>query len=416
MNGTGSRWRLAGVLVVWGVSRAVLLLLVFKVVGFPGPDDVTVDVSVTYQGWYEVLRQGGFPVGDVTWQYPPAAALAVLSPAALPFLGYTSAFHVLALLADLAVLCLLLCAGRRPGRPLRGAWVWTAGAPLLGPVLYARYDVMVTAVAVAALLAGARHPRAMGALAGFGALLKVWPVLLLPGLRGTAGRRAWTAAAATAVALGSLFALTMPGALSFVTAQRDRGTEVEAPIALVLHMARHFGWHGQVLLTYGSLEFAGPYTDVVSTASLALTVAALGWLLLWRHRARRFRPHTATDAAFAAVLLFTVTSRVLSPQYLVWLIGLAAVRLCFRDDGMRLPAGLVLAAAPVTALEFPVYFAHVVASDRLGVTLLLLRNGLLVAAVVTACRALWRSTVTAAPRTRPPKRTARPTARLDQPS
>ncbi|MGW3513103.1 glycosyltransferase 87 family protein [Streptomyces sp. NPDC000994] len=416
MDGTGTRRRLAGVLAVWGASRAVLVLFVFEVFVLAGAEDVMADVSVIYRGWYEVLRQGGFPVDDVTWQYPPAAALAILSPAALPFLGYTAAFHVLALLADLAVLCLLLCAGRRPGRPLRGAWVWTAGTPLLGPILYARYDVMVTAVAVAALLTGVRHPRAMGALAGFGALLKVWPVLLLPGLRGTAGRRAWTAAAVTAAALASLFALTMPGALAFVTAQRDRGLEVESPAALVLHVARHFGWNGQVLLTYGSLEFVGPYTDVVSTASLALTAAAVGWLLLWRLRARRFRPHTAAQAAFTAVLLFTVTSRVLSPQYLVWLIGLAAVCLCFPDDGMRLPAGLVLAAAPVTALEFPVYFTHVVASDSLGVTLLLLRNGLLVTAGVTACRALWRSTVTAAPRTRPPDRAARPTARLDQPS
>ncbi|WP_445524169.1 glycosyltransferase 87 family protein [Streptomyces cyslabdanicus] len=415
VGGTGDRRGLAGVLVVWGVSRVALLLLTFGVFRFPGPDDVTTDLSVIYQGWYEVLRQGAFPAGDVTWQYPPAAALAILSPAVLPFLDYATAFQVLALLADLAVLCLLLCAGRRPGRPLRGAWVWTAGAPLLGPVLYARYDVMVTAVAVAALLAGVRHPRAMGALAGFGALLKVWPLLLLPGLRGAAGRRAWTAAAVTVAALASLCALTVPGALSFVTAQRDRGLEVEAPAALVLHVARHFGWNGQVLLSYGSLEFAGPYTDVVGAASLALTAAAFGWLLLWRLRARRFRPHTAARAALTAVLLFTVTSRVLSPQYLVWLIGLAAVCRCFRDDGMRLPAGLVLAAAPVTALEFPVYFAHVVASDRLGVGLLLLRNGLLVAACVTACRILWRSTVPAAPRRRRPDRTGRASA-VDQPS
>lgn len=30
--------------------------------------------------------------------------------------------------------------------------------PLLGPTVYARYDLMVTAVAVAALLAGVRYP------------------------------------------------------------------------------------------------------------------------------------------------------------------------------------------------------------------------------------------------------------------
>ncbi|NDZ85385.1 DUF2029 domain-containing protein, partial [Streptomyces sp. SID10115] len=169
---------MARILTVWGLTRALLMLFVLRVFTAPGPD-VTSDVSVIYQGWYEILRTGTFPLDDVTWQYPPAAALAVLSPALLPFLGYAPAFFVLCLLCDAAVCALLLHAGRRPGKSPRGAWVWVIGVVLLGPTAYARYDVMVAAVAVAGLLAGARHPRTMGALAGFGALLKGWPVLLL---------------------------------------------------------------------------------------------------------------------------------------------------------------------------------------------------------------------------------------------
>ncbi|MGY1582549.1 glycosyltransferase 87 family protein [Streptomyces sp. MN13] len=389
MNRTDSRGHLASLLGAWCLTRLFLLLFVFKVYVFPGPD-VTSDISVIYQGWYGVLRTGTFPLGDVTWQYPPAAALAVLSPALLPFLDYAHAFFVLAFLADLVVLALLCRAGRRPERTLRGAWVWVAGVPLLGPTVYARYDVMVTAVAVAALLAGARRPRLMGALAAFGALLKVWPVLLLVAAR---RRGTWVAAACTAGALAALFALAMPGAFAFLTFQRDRGTEVESLGALVFHVARHFGWDGEVLLNYGSVEFLGPYVEVVSTAALALTGAAFGWLLLWRLLAVRFEADTLADAAFVAVLLFTTTSRVISPQYLVWLVGLAAVCLGFRASRMRLPAGLVLAACLATVLEFPVWFAHVVASDGLGVTLLAVRNGLLVAATVVAARALWRATV-----------------------
>ncbi|MFD7401444.1 glycosyltransferase 87 family protein [Streptomyces sp. NPDC059866] len=405
MDRTQGTRSLAGLLVVWGLTRLALLLFVFKVLVFPGPD-VTSDVSVIYQGWYEVLRTGTFPLDDVTWQYPPAAALPVLSPALLFFLDYAQAFFVLACLADLVVLALLLYAGLRPGRSVRGAWVWVVGVPLLGPTVYARYDVMVTAVAVAALLAGQRHPRLMGALAGFGAMLKVWPVLLLIG---AVRRRAWAAATVTAGALAALFALAMPGAFAFLTFQRDRGTEVESLGALVFHVARHYGWDGRVLLNYGSVEFLGPYVDIVSSAALALTGMAFGWLLLWRLMASRFLSHTLADAAFVAVLMFTTTSRVISPQYMVWLVGLAAVCLCFPRSGMRLPAGLVLAASFVTMLEFPLWFSHVVASDTLGITLLILRNGLLVLATLTAARTLWRSTVprpaTKAPFPRHPART-----------
>ncbi|MBC2904537.1 glycosyltransferase 87 family protein [Streptomyces cupreus] len=392
METTGTRRSLAGLLVIWSLTRVVLLLFVFKVYIFPGPD-VTSDVSVIYQGWYEVLRTGTFPQDDVTWQYPPAAALAILSPALLFYLDYASAFFVLAFTADLAVLALLLCAGLRPGRSPRGTWVWTVGVPLLGPTVYARYDVMVTAVAVAALLAGARHPRVMGALTAFAALLKVWPVLLLVAAR---KRSAWVSAAVTAGLLAALFAVMMPGAFAFLTFQRDRGTEVESLGALVFHVARHFGWDGQVLLNYGSVEFLGPYVDVVSTGALVLTALAFGWLLLWRFRATRFLPHTLADAALVAVLMFTTSSRVISPQYMVWLVGLAAVCLCFRGSRMGWPVALVLAACLVTVLEFPVWFAHVVSSDTLGIALMFVRNGLLVLATVLAARALWRSTVSAA--------------------
>ncbi|MEO3972998.1 glycosyltransferase 87 family protein [Streptomyces sp. CAU 1734] len=378
---------------VWFVTRAALLLCVLGALPFPGPD-VTADVSVIYRGWYETLRTGVFPAGDVTWQYPPAAALAILSPAALPFLPYTEAFFLLILFCDAAVLALLRYAGGRPGRSSRGLRVWIAGVPLLGPTGYARYDLMVTAVAVAALLAAARSPRAFGALAAAGALLKVWPVLLLAGAApGRPLRRALTAAVAAAAGTTLILAAAMPGALGFLTAQRDRGTEVESLGALVFHAARHFGWEGGPALNHGSVEFIGPGVRLVSALALALTLAALGWLAVWRLRAREFGAATAADAAFAAVTLFTVTSRVISPQYLLWLVGLAAVCLTFRETRMTLPAALVLAATGVTVLEFPVWFAHVVASDPLGVSLLVVRNGLLVAAAVTACVRLWRGTV-----------------------
>ncbi|MFB7274447.1 glycosyltransferase 87 family protein [Streptomyces sp. NPDC056244] len=378
---------------VWALTRAVLLLSVFKVFTVPGPD-VTGDVSVIYQGWYEVLKTGTYPLDDVTWQYPPAAALAILSPAVLPFLGYAAAFFVLAFLCDAVVLALLLRAARGADRSLRGAWLWVAGVPLLGPTSYARYDLMVTAVAVAGLLAGVRRPRTMGALAGFGALLKVWPALLLAGTpRGRTTRRAWTSAAVTGTALVVACSVAMPGALAFLTFQRDRGTEIESLGALVFQVARHHGWDGKVLLNYGSVEFVGPYVRLVSTAAMGLTALALCWLLVWRLRARAYGPGTPGEAAFVAVLLFTTTSRVISPQYMLWLVGLAAVCLVPRSSRMALPAWLVLAATAVTLLEFPLLFSHVVAGDPVGVTLLFVRNGLLVAASLIACRRLWRGTV-----------------------
>ncbi|MEV4438586.1 glycosyltransferase family 87 protein [Streptomyces sp. NPDC049577] len=390
MAGTGLRLSIA----VWAVTRAVLMLCVFRVWDMPG-SDVSIDIEVIYQGWYHVLRTGIFPYDDVTWQYPPAAALAVLAPGLLPFLDYAPAFFLVCLLADAAVYGMLLYAVRGGRRTALGVWVWVAGVPLLGPIVYARYDVMVTAVAVAALLAAGRRTRLAGALTGFGALLKVWPVLLLIGTpRGPRTRSTWTSAAATALLLTMFFAAAMPGALAFLTFQRDRGTEIESLGSLVFHLARHFGWRGKARLNYGSVEFLGRHVHAVSALALLLSVLAFAWLLLWRLRAKRFAATTPSDAAFAAVLLFTTTSRVISPQYMVWLIGLAAVCVTMGTVRQRLPVLLVLLAAPLTQLEFPTWFSHVEASDKLGVATLTLRNALLVVATVIACRRLWRETVT----------------------
>ncbi|MFI0791027.1 glycosyltransferase 87 family protein [Streptomyces lydicus] len=397
----GGGRRVWGPVAAWAVTRTVVMLCVLRVLVLPGPD-VTTDVSVIYQGWFEVLKSGSYPLNDVTWQYPPAAALAVLSPGLLPFLDYAPAFFALALAADAATLALFLRAGRRPGNRPAGAWAWIAGVALLGPTAYARYDVMVTAVAVAALFAAVRRPRVAGALIAFGALLKVWPALLLTGaaLRGRRARALWRTAGGVAAGLTVACVAAAPGALAFLTFQRDRGTEIESLGGLVFHVARHFGWRGEVLLNYGSVEFLGPGVPLVSTLAMVLSGAALGWLVLWRARAGKLTGTTLCEAAFTATLLFTTTSRVISPQYLLWLVGLAAVCLTVRATRQGLPAVLVLLATGVTLLEFPVRFADVVASAPAGIALLAVRNGLLVAASLLACRRLWVSTRGAAgPRT-----------------
>jgi hypothetical protein len=326
----------------------------------------------------------------------------MVAPAALPFLSYASAFFCLALVADAVVLGALLWDARDSGR-LTGVWVWVWGVALGGPIVYARYDVMVTAVGVLALLALRRRPALAGVLAGVGTLLKIWPLLLLIGVpRGRPTWRAWLGAAATVAGGAALFAATMPGAFSFLTFQKDRGTEVESLGATVFHVGRHFGWHGTARMHYGSVEFLGPHVHAVSAAALGLSVLAFCWLLWWRLRARRFSVSTPYDAAFATLLVFTTTSRVISPQYMVWLIGIGALCVTLQGTVQRLPVFLVLAATALTTLEFPVFFGHVTRSDIWGFLLLTLRNGLLVAASLLACHRLWTTTV-------PPRPTRTPT-------
>ncbi|MEU2430563.1 glycosyltransferase 87 family protein [Streptomyces sp. NPDC007861] len=381
---------------VWAVTRlGMLVLLVRDDLGVGG---VSREVYVLYAGWYEQLARGVFPYGDTTWQYPPGAAAVFLSPGLLPWLSYFQAFVALALLADAAVALALARAGGRDAGTA-GAWLWTCGLPLLLHIPLARYDVQTTALAVLALLALLRprpRPRLGGALAGLGATVKVWPLLTLLGTpRGRPTRTAWTSAAAAAAALLAGLALGFPHTLDFLRQQGDRGVQIESLGGTALHLARLADLPYHVEYRYGAFEFLGPQVPAVARLSLLLTAAAFGWLLLWRVRARRWTPATPCDAALCAVLLFTVTSRVISPQYLIWLLGLAAVCLTTRRTTQRPAALLLLPAAALSALGYPLLYEDVIASTPAGCTVLVLRNGLLLAAAWLSCRGLWRATTAA---------------------
>jgi hypothetical protein len=367
------------------MTRAGMLLLLF--VDRIGDSSVAGEVHTLYRRWYEQLGQGAFPLNDVTWQYPPGAALVFLSPGALPWLTYFQAFVALTLAADALVTLALARAG------VHGAWMWVCGLPLLLHLPLARYDVLVSAIAVLALLAMRERPRLGGALAGLGAMIKVWPLLALLGTpRGRTTRAAWLSATASAAALLTVLVLGFTHTLDFLRQQGARGVQIESLGGTALQLARKAGWPGTVTYQYGAFELTGPYVSSVARLSLLLTAAALCWLLLWRVRARRWSAATPFDAALAAVLLFTVTSRVISPQYLIWLLGLAAVCLTSRHTTQRPVALLLLPTAALSTLAYPLLYEDVLHGTPLGLLLMVVRNGLLIAAAVLSCRRLWVAT------------------------
>ncbi|MGW3159119.1 glycosyltransferase 87 family protein [Streptomyces sp. NPDC001089] len=406
------RHRLLPLALVWVLTRALMLwLLQHDDLAVLGGGGVSREVSHLYFRWYGVLSHGACPVGDRLWQYPPGAGAVLLTPALLPGLTYAQAFVTLTLLADAVIALALVRAGSRPGRSLRGAALWTLGLPLLLHVPLARYDVQVTAFAVLSLLALPRSPRAGGVLAACGALVKVWPALALLGTpRGRTTREAWTAAALAAAVLLAVLTAAFSDPFDFLRQQGGRGVQIESLGGTVLGFARHAGWQGRVRYQYGAMEFVGPYVSTVAAASLVLTLACFGLLLLWRVRARRWTLATPNDAALAAVLLFTVTSRVISPQYMVWLLGLCAVCLTSRHTTQRPVAALILAATAVSSVVYPALYEEVTGSTWTGCLLMLVRNGLLVTAAVLSLARLWRAGLPAAPRPGPaaPARDPRP--------
>ena len=363
---------------VWLATRTVLYLHATV----PGRDG---DAGL-YQRWYACcFSHGAFPVADPMWQYPPGAALVFWLPGRLPG-SYVEDFMFLAIGCDLAVTLMLWSSARR-GRSLAGAWYWVCGVPLLGPVIVGRFDVVPVALSVAALCV-ARRASVRGALIGAAAAVKAWPVTLLAGLAPGQQRRGVAAAAAV---LAAVCVASVSGTASFLVHQDVRGAEIESVAATPFMIWRQAGWPGTVVYRYGAYQLSGEYAALAQDASrlgLVLAVAAvIGWRLLIARGRARWRPEFAADAPLAATLLFLVASPVLSPQYLLWVIGLAAACLAAGQTTQRPVALAVLAAAGLTQLIFPIGWYRLIDGSGAVTAVLAARNVLL---VVTAALSCWR--------------------------
>jgi hypothetical protein len=455
-----------------------------------------------YAEWGKALAAGdGLPVGDDRWQYPPGAAVVLAVPAvAERLLGvpYPVGFVAGIVALDAAVTAVLV---RR--RSASAAALWAVGGWAVGQVMVTRFDVVPAGLAVVTLTAAASRRWALaGAALGAGAVVKVWPALLLPafGLRrkpvgGTpasargdpggvavddhdhsarpggqdAARRAadgsgdgrdgrdgrdygdgghggtltrlrdvlLLAAGLAAVAAGLVSVLVATGwwgdAGGFLGSQQARGLQLEAVPATPFVLGRLFGVGAAPAYEYGSMQFSSGAAQAVATACSLFGIGLVAVATAWWWGLRQARGPSAADRAFALLTLIVVTSRVLSPQYLIWLLAVAACRpapwavvagtsagsgggsgvgadvgvgsnvgsgvgssVGIGDgDGvggrwLRRPAILLLVAAALSQLVYPVTYDGLVAGDIVPSLLLVARNAVLVA----LCAVSVRSTLT----------------------
>jgi hypothetical protein len=341
-----------------------------------------------YREYGERLLDGEVPYRDVPVEYPPAALPLFALPAAVSsdLDGFRLAFELLLLLCaagTLAAVDVALCTlGASPMRRALALGFVAVAPLLLGRVSWERYDLwpaLLATAGVAALLVG-RHRLSAVAL-GLGAAAKLFPLVLVPLLALRAGRR--EALAATGLAIGVLaaclapFLALAPGeTVDVFERQVRRPLQIESLGASALLVAREVGGLSLgVESSYGSINLGGQRAAVVSAL---LTLAAAALLAFVVYRAWRDRPahEGLVMSAAALVAVVVVLGKVLSPQFLLWLVPLVALL-----GGRRgaLGGALLGAALVVTHLVFPDRYLALIRLDAEPVWLLALRNVLLVA-------------------------------------
>jgi hypothetical protein len=354
-----------------------------------------VDTPV-YKGYGDAMAAGQVPYRDFRPEYPPAA----LPVFVLPSLGhhgdvgaFRRTFETLMAVcgaAALAFLAVALLALEADGRRVGGVLAFAALAPLaLGSVVLSRYDLWPTALMVAGLAAVlARRERAGAGVLALGAAAKVFPAVVLPPAliyvwrrRGAREALACAAVAAAVVAVCFMpFLVVAPdGVWASLPRQAARPLQIES-LGSAFLLAAHQVW-GLVLTmrsSSGSQNLTGALPDGLATAQTVVQIGAVValWIAFARGPAERERLVRYSAAALTAFVAF---GKVLSPQFLIWLVPLVPL---VRGRRGLAAAGLLAAALVLTQLWFPFrYWNLALRFSALPSWLVLARDLVLVALV-----------------------------------
>ena len=283
-------------------------------------------------------------------EFPPGAIPPLAVPA-LPrshYVPWFKAFELLCGLAAVAAVAFAL-AGTPPWRRYGSVTVAGLAPAALGPITLNSFDLWPSALAAWAVALTVRdRPRWGLALLGAATAAKLYPVLLAPALltfvaraRGRAeAKRALLAGAAVVVAVFAPFAALAPGGLrASLQEQATRGLQVESLGGSAFGVAHRLGGGFHVVVSHAPFSFdvAGAGADAVATVTSLVVLLATGaaWWLL---RAAPVERDRTLRAVAATAVGFVAFAKVLSPQYLLFLVPLVAL-----VDSLVAWGGLLLA-------------------------------------------------------------------------
>jgi Glycosyltransferase family 87 len=343
--------------------------------------------------YHEIASAPGTPYRDFEVEQAPVTLAFIEVINDRTFQGTQTRLMWSQLVLDLVVAAIVVWGwGRRAGL----AYLLLGLPFVLYPFLYLRLDLLSVALAIGAM-ALVRRRRAVGggALLAVASLAKLWSFVLIPSF---VVRKSWRALTAFIVTFGAgLIAWVAwsgtSGPRQVLTYRGARGWQIESSVGVVLHAVSH----RPAVFERGAMRI-GEATAAARFSLLAVGVVLVLAIWLLAARIHPDREHLLDSICpLAAISALLLTSTLLSPQYAAWLLPFAAIAAVTGD---RLSAGLagVIGALSVMSVEL---FNELTQRDPVALSVVMLRNLLLLALYCVVVRRLWKLARPAAAKDRP---------------
>ena len=374
----------------WALAVAVLALL-------PGWGDNQGDV-ILYAYYAEQAWHGRHFFTAMPIEYPPINALFFMVPqmvvVGIPGAAYYPVFAGLTALVDIWQKMTLWRLARGSRQALTLTLLMGVCTAILFYTYLKRFDVLAAALTTWMLVRLSQRADdrwAWGAWA-LGVSCKLYPLVLAPlcllysARRGVPPRRlmqqvgvglgVWVGVHALATWYGGA------GAWAWVTYMQTRGLHLASVYTAVALAWQGLGTPVPMQFAFGCVQVATPWSAWCVAASPVLTVACLA-ITWWRMHPWQHSSAGLWRGAAACVAALLLTSKVLSPQYILWLVpllGMAAT--VARCD--KLLIVLTLGLCATTAGLFPNEL-QIGEGSVLRQSILLLRSGLLLGTWAWLC-------------------------------
>jgi hypothetical protein len=326
--------------------------------------------TTVYAQYAHLMKAGRVPYLNFKFEYPPLALPLFLIPgwiAGHSWHVFERTFELMMLACGLVTVGLgawLLARERvTPTRLAAGVALGALTPLLIGSVILSRFDLFPTMLTIAALAAMlTKRPRTAFFLLGLGVAVKAYPGVMAPIAavyvwRNYSRREALIGLAwfvgVVAVCYIPFVAIAPHGVLWSLRDQGTRPLQIESAGAS-LWLAAHqiLGLHLKLFFSHGSDNLYGhPPTTAASVMTIVQwMVIVLVWVTFALGRATRER---LVLSSAAAVCAFLFLGRVLSPQYLIWLVPLVMIA-----PGRRgfVAVGLLALSMVLTQVWFPQHF------------------------------------------------------------